>query len=193
MFEHNIAFNGMMIVIVILSYLLFKSLMSKKRLQHKYDEVFKAFHIANSEYTGGLKEVYKNLSLSNAQLQFLAVYLNQDTVQFDGRNIVCEKEDDVQYILSLISDSHFWLDKSMKGINEVVNNTDVIKDIKSKEGKANFQPKKIQASFRPLIDGNWNYSVCSDSANVTKEFLDKFFDQVILAEPKTDSPSVESH
>ncbi|EPJ8418261.1 hypothetical protein MBR18_004620, partial [Klebsiella pneumoniae] len=54
----------------------------------------------------------------------------QDTVQFDGRNIVCEKEDDVQYILSLISDSHFWLDKSMKGINEVVNNTDVIKDIK---------------------------------------------------------------
>lgn len=55
MFEHNIAFNGMMIVIVILSYLLFKSLKSKKRLQHKYDEVFKAFHIANSEYTGGLK------------------------------------------------------------------------------------------------------------------------------------------
>ncbi len=53
MFEHNIAFNGMMIVIVILSYLLFKSLKSKKRLQHKYDEVFKAFHIANSEYTGG--------------------------------------------------------------------------------------------------------------------------------------------
>lgn len=118
MFEHNIAFNGMMIVIVILSYLLFKSLKSKKRLQHKYDEVFKAFHIANSEYTGGLKEVYKNLSLSNAQLQFLAVYLNQDTVQFDDRNIVCEKEDDVQYILSLISDSHFWLDKSMKGIAE---------------------------------------------------------------------------
>lgn len=38
MFEHNIAFNGMMIVIVILSYLLFKSLKSKKRLQHKYDE-----------------------------------------------------------------------------------------------------------------------------------------------------------
>lgn len=130
MFEHNIAFNGKMIVIVILSYLLFKSLKSKKRLQHKYDEVFKAFHIANSEYTGGLKEVYKNLSLSNAQLQFLAVYLNQDTVQFDGRNIVCEKDDDVQYILSLISDSHFWLDKSMKGINKVVNNTDVIKDIK---------------------------------------------------------------
>ncbi len=91
--------------------------------------MFKAFHIANSEYTGGLKSL-QNLSLSNAQLQFLAVYLNQDTVQFDGRNIVCEKEDDVQYILSLISDSHFWLDKSMKGINEVVNNTDVIKDIK---------------------------------------------------------------
>lgn len=130
MLEHNIVFNSMMIMIVILSYMLFKILKSKKRLQHKYDEVFKAFHIADSEYTGGLKDVYKNLSLSNAQLQFLAVYFNQDTVQFDGRNIVCEKEDDVQYILSLISDSHFWLDKSMKGINEVVNNTDVIKDIK---------------------------------------------------------------
>lgn len=130
MFENNFVLYIMIMMIVILSYMLFKSLKSKKRLQHKYDEVFKAFHIANSEYTAGLKDVYKNLSLSNAQLQFLAVYFNQDTIQFDGRNIVCEKEDDVQYILSLISDSHFWLDKSMKGINEVVDNTDVIKDIK---------------------------------------------------------------
>ena len=48
-------------------------------------------------------------------------------------------------------------------------------DIKDKEGKANFQPKKLQASFRPLIDGNWKYDVCSDSPNVTKEFLTNFF------------------
>ncbi len=56
-------------------------------------------------------------------------------------------------------------------------------DIKDKEGKANFQPKKLQASFRPLIDGNWKYDVCSDSPNVTKEFLTNFFEQVTLAEP----------
>lgn len=56
-------------------------------------------------------------------------------------------------------------------------------DIKDKEGKANFQPKKLQASFRPLIDGNWKYDVCSDSPNVTKEFLTNFFNQVTLAEP----------
>lgn len=49
MLEHNIVFNSMMIMIVILSYMLFKILKSKKRLQHKYDEVFKAFHIADSE------------------------------------------------------------------------------------------------------------------------------------------------
>ncbi|UBK39466.1 hypothetical protein KLF44_16105 (plasmid) [Clostridium perfringens] len=56
-------------------------------------------------------------------------------------------------------------------------------DIKDKEGKANFQPKKLQASFRPLVDGNWKYDVCSDSPNVTKEFLTNFFEQVTLAEP----------
>ncbi|HFE9684218.1 TPA: major tail protein [Clostridium perfringens] len=56
-------------------------------------------------------------------------------------------------------------------------------DIKDKEGKSNFQPKKLQASFRPLIDGNWKYDVCSDSANVTEDFLANFFKQVTLAEP----------
>lgn len=75
MFENNFVLY-MMMMIVILSYMLFKSLKSKKRLQYKYDEVFKAFHIADSEYTRGLKDVYKNLSLSNAQLQFFAVYFN---------------------------------------------------------------------------------------------------------------------
>lgn len=55
MFENNFVLYIMIMMIVILSYTLFKSLKSKKRLQHKYDEVFKAFHIADSEYTGGLK------------------------------------------------------------------------------------------------------------------------------------------
>lgn len=59
-------------------------------------------------------------------------------------------------------------------------------DIKSKEGKANFQDKKIQATFRPLKNGKWNYNVCSDSPNVTSEFLKTFFNQVTVAEEKID-------
>lgn len=62
-------------------------------------------------------------------------------------------------------------------------------DIKAKEGKANFQAKKIQASFRPLINGKWQYKVDSDSPNVTDEFLKNFFKQVTIAEEKTE----ESH
>lgn len=61
-------------------------------------------------------------------------------------------------------------------------------DIKSKEGKTNFQAKKLQASFRPLINGLWNYKVDSDSSNATVEFLNKFFEQVTVATPKTESP-----
>ncbi|EPJ5738011.1 hypothetical protein P4O32_005711, partial [Klebsiella oxytoca] len=63
-------------------------------------------------------------------LKFLAEYFNQETVKFDGRNIICEREQDVQYVLSLMADSHFWLNKAMKDINTAVSNTDVIKDIK---------------------------------------------------------------
>ncbi len=59
-------------------------------------------------------------------------------------------------------------------------------DLKSKEGKANFQAKKIEASFRPLINGLWQYNVCSDSPNVTTEFLKNFFKQVTIAEEKED-------
>lgn len=64
-------------------------------------------------------------------------------------------------------------------------------DIKDKEGKTNFQAKQIQASFRPLVDGRWQYKVSSDSPNVTPEFLAKFFEQVTLAEeaPKTETPA----
>lgn len=62
-------------------------------------------------------------------------------------------------------------------------------DLKSKEGKANFQAKKIDASFRPLINGKWQYNVCSDSANVTPEFLKNFFKQVTVAEEKTEEVS----
>lgn len=64
-------------------------------------------------------------------------------------------------------------------------------DIKAKEGKANFQAKKIQASFRPLINGLWNYKVSSDSPNVTKDFLAKFFEQVTIPEElPEESPAV---
>lgn len=61
-------------------------------------------------------------------------------------------------------------------------------DIKAKEGKANFQAKKMEASFRALINGDWNYKVSSDSPNVTSEFLKGFFDSVVLATPKEDTP-----
>ncbi|ENU0194649.1 hypothetical protein ACRFV7_005488 [Klebsiella oxytoca] len=130
MFEHNILFNSMMIMIIFLSYMLFKSIKSQKRLHNKYEEVYKAFHLADSQYNGGMKDAYRNLSLSNAHLKFLAEYFNQETVKFDGRNIICEREQDVQYVLSLMADSHFWLNKAMKDINTAVSNTDVIKDIK---------------------------------------------------------------
>lgn len=61
-------------------------------------------------------------------------------------------------------------------------------DIKAKEGKTNFQAKKLQASFRPLINGLWNYKVDSDSPNATPEFLSKFFEQVTIAEEKEEAP-----
>ncbi|WP_432291565.1 major tail protein [Clostridium baratii] len=60
-------------------------------------------------------------------------------------------------------------------------------DIKAKEGKSNFQAKKIQASFRPLINGQWQYKVDSDSPNVTKEFLNNFFKQVTVPEEKEET------
>lgn len=63
-------------------------------------------------------------------------------------------------------------------------------DIKSKEGKSNFQDKKIQATFRPLRNGKWQYNVCSDSPNATSEFLKNFFKQVTVAEEKVDELSV---
>ncbi|MGY5268758.1 major tail protein [Paraclostridium bifermentans] len=63
-------------------------------------------------------------------------------------------------------------------------------DIKSKEGKTNFQAKKLQASFRPLINGLWNYKVDSDSPNATKEFLSKFFEEVTIPVEKTEESPV---
>lgn len=61
-------------------------------------------------------------------------------------------------------------------------------DIKSKEGKTNFQSKKLQASFRPLINGLWQYKVDSDSPNTTADFLKKFFEQVTIPTEKTEVP-----
>ncbi len=54
--------------------------------------------------------------------------------------------------------------------------------IKDKEGKSNFQSKQIQASFRPLINGLWQYKVSSDSPNVDPEILKSFFDKVFIPE-----------
>lgn len=64
-------------------------------------------------------------------------------------------------------------------------------DIKAKEGKSNFQAKKIQASFRPLINGQWQYKVDSDSPNATQEFLKNFFNQVTVPEEKEETPAVK--
>lgn len=60
-------------------------------------------------------------------------------------------------------------------------------DIKSKEGKSNFQAKKIDASFRPLNNGLWNYKVDDDSPNVTQEFLKSFFTKVTIPKEKNDA------
>lgn len=59
-------------------------------------------------------------------------------------------------------------------------------DIKAKEGKSNFQAKKIQASFRPLSNGLWSYKVSSDSPGATPEFLAKFFEAVTIPTIKKD-------
>lgn len=61
-------------------------------------------------------------------------------------------------------------------------------DTKAKEGKANFQFKKIQASFRALKNGLWNYKVDSDSPGVTQEFLNKFFEKVVIPSKKAETP-----
>ena len=58
-------------------------------------------------------------------------------------------------------------------------------DYKDKEGKANFQYKKLQASFRPLRSGLWNYKVDSDSPNVTEDTLKNFFTKVLIPEANT--------
>ena len=65
-------------------------------------------------------------------------------------------------------------------------------DIKAKEGKSNFQAKKIEASFRPLANGLWNYKVDNDSPNVTEEFLKSFFSQVTIPEVLEEKEKVVS-
>ena len=63
-------------------------------------------------------------------------------------------------------------------------------DIKGKEGKANFQSKSIEATFRPLMNGLWNYKVDSDSTGVTQEFLNGFFNQVTIPEEQQTQATV---
>ncbi len=86
MFEQNNIFYSMLLLIIFLSYMLYKSIKSKKRLHNRYEEVYKAFHLADSEYNGGMKDAYRNLSLSNAHLKFLADYFNQETALLNKSN-----------------------------------------------------------------------------------------------------------
>lgn len=58
-------------------------------------------------------------------------------------------------------------------------------DLKDKEGKSNFQYKKLQASFRPLRNGLWNHRVDSDSPKVTEDTLKNFFTKVLIPEADT--------
>lgn len=53
-------------------------------------------------------------------------------------------------------------------------------DIKDQEGKANFQSKKLTATFRSLKNGLWTHKVSEDSPNVTAGSLANFFNQVTV-------------
>lgn len=58
-------------------------------------------------------------------------------------------------------------------------------DYKGKEGKSNFQAKKLKASFAPLhFNGMWKYKVDEDSANAPTDLNTKFFASVIIPKEK---------
>lgn len=58
-------------------------------------------------------------------------------------------------------------------------------DVKSKEGKANYQDVKIKGSARPLNNGRWNYKVRTDSTGEkTAETIKGFFDKVVIPKEK---------
>jgi phi13 family phage major tail protein len=57
--------------------------------------------------------------------------------------------------------------------------------IKGKEGKSNFQAKKLKATFAPLHNnGMWQYKVDEDSAGAPADLETKFFASVIVPAEK---------
>ena len=57
---------------------------------------------------------------------------------------------------------------------------------KGKEGKANFQSKKLKASFAPLHSNSmWSYKVDEEQGMTDT----KFFESVILPTEKTETPA----
>ncbi|WP_338631350.1 major tail protein [Clostridium baratii] len=58
-------------------------------------------------------------------------------------------------------------------------------DIKSKEGKANFQDVKIKGNARPLNNGLWSYKVRTDSdGEETTTTIENFFEKVVIPKKK---------
>ncbi len=51
MFEQNNIFYSMLLLIIFLSYMLYKSIKSKKRLHNRYEEVYKGSVPAEGEMT----------------------------------------------------------------------------------------------------------------------------------------------
>lgn len=65
-------------------------------------------------------------------------------------------------------------------------------DYKGKEGKSNFQAKKLKASFAPLhFNGRWKYKVDEDSTGAPPNLKTEFFKTVIMPTEKTEKPKVE--
>lgn len=65
-------------------------------------------------------------------------------------------------------------------------------DIKSKEGKSNFQDVKIKGNARPLKNGLWSYKVRTDSdGEGAADTIAKFFTEVVMPEEKAELLSKE--
>jgi phi13 family phage major tail protein len=62
-------------------------------------------------------------------------------------------------------------------------------DYKGKEGKSNFQAKKLKASFAPLhFNKLWKYKVDEDSASAPTDLETTFFASVIMPTEKVVTP-----
>lgn len=62
--------------------------------------------------------------------------------------------------------------------------------VKGKEGKSNFQSKKLKATFAPLhSNGMWQYKVDEDSTGAPADLDTKFFESVIVPTEKAVTPT----